>query len=310
MPAYYWFKLYDEILNDPKMGKMSDRLYRRSIEMMAFANQHNQDGKLPPVDDMAWILRCDETELLQEMRDLASDKYRILTHEGDDWIVTNFSSRQERVSDAERQRRKRERDRQGEYYGHEDDTNTDDTSHEAVTDRDTELKIESEIEIESEEKREEQISAPAPENKPENVVLDGDQTEDDPEYVDLDSDQTGDDDFTRLQHALERVIGLPISQGDIPPIRKMTQIGATREDIQAAAEWMASQGRTIRYVGQLYGPVETQVAKRKQAGLARGDPVGEGGKSARKNSKNGREDGLAAVREMIYGNSDDSNTKT
>ena len=296
MPAYYWFKLYDEILNDPKMGKMSDRLYRRSIEMMAFANQHNQDGKLPPIDDMAWILRCDETELQQEMSDLASDKYRILTREGDDWIVTNFSSRQERVSDAERQRRKRERDRQEEYYGHENETISDDCSNEAVTDRDTELKIEIESEIESEEKREEQISAPAPENQRQT----GDQAVDQPK----------EDAFSLLQRVLERVIGLPMTEGAIKPIQQMIKIGATQEDVEAAAAWMAEQHRTIRYVGQLYGPVETQVAKRKQAGLARGDPAGDFGKSARKNSNNGREDGLAAVREMIYGNSNDDDTET
>lgn len=95
-------------------------------------------------------------------------------------------------------------------------------------------------------------------------------------------DQAGDDDFTRLQHALESVIGLPISPGDIPPIQQMIKIGATRADIQAAAEWMVSTGKTIRYVGQLYGPVEVAVAKRHQALLPRSDPPASAG---RKNGK-------------------------
>ncbi len=84
----------------------------------------------------------------------------------------------------------------------------------------------------------------------------------------------GEDRFDLLQRACEEVIGLPITQGDVAPIQGMAAIGATRADIQAAADWMAANGKTIRYVGQLFGPVRTAVAKRKQAALGRDGPPG------------------------------------
>ena len=39
MGAKFWIKLYHEILDDPKMGRMPDRLWRRTIELFLLAGE-------------------------------------------------------------------------------------------------------------------------------------------------------------------------------------------------------------------------------------------------------------------------------
>lgn len=70
MPSFYWIKLYHEILNDPKMGRLSDRLWRRCIECFLMAGQQCDGGYLPSVADMAWTLRTDEGMLVADLEAL------------------------------------------------------------------------------------------------------------------------------------------------------------------------------------------------------------------------------------------------
>jgi len=51
-----WLKLYHEILSDPKMGTMSDHLFRRTIELFLLAGSEGKDGLLPEVNGIAWAL--------------------------------------------------------------------------------------------------------------------------------------------------------------------------------------------------------------------------------------------------------------
>ena len=39
MPSKYWIKLYHEVLDDPKMARLPDRLYRRCIEVFLLAGK-------------------------------------------------------------------------------------------------------------------------------------------------------------------------------------------------------------------------------------------------------------------------------
>ena len=120
MPSKYWFKLYHEILDDPKMGQLSDRLYRRCIELFALAGDYDQDGLLPEIEDIAWRLRLSIDELQKDIADLQA--LSIITSNDDGLVVTNFSKRQEPVSGAERVASFRERKRKEQYYGNEDET--------------------------------------------------------------------------------------------------------------------------------------------------------------------------------------------
>ena len=45
MASRYWIKLYHEILEDPKMGRLSDRQFRRVIELFLLAGDCEMDGQ-------------------------------------------------------------------------------------------------------------------------------------------------------------------------------------------------------------------------------------------------------------------------
>jgi len=143
-PSKYWIKLYHEILHDPKMGRLPDNLWRRTIELFLMAGELDQDGELPAVSDMAWTLRVSEQELEQELEALAASGLEIVTRTPSGWIVTRFADRQSAMSSAERTRRHRESKRKEEYYG--DETDESQECNEDVTDRPTDSDIDSEEE--------------------------------------------------------------------------------------------------------------------------------------------------------------------
>ena len=143
MPSKYWFKLYHEILDDPKMGQLPDRLYRRCIELFALAGDYDQGGLLPDIEDIAWRLRLPVEELQKDIADLQSPKLKIITQNDDGLIVTNFSKRQEPISGADRVKSFREQKRKEQYYGNE-------PSNEDVTHRYTDTDIDKEVEEERE----------------------------------------------------------------------------------------------------------------------------------------------------------------
>lgn len=118
MANNYWIKLYIEILDDPKMGRLTAEQWRLAIELFLLAGEQNKNGILPSLPDMAWRLRIDENELLQTMSEL--EQVGILSQDGDAWIVTNFARRQDKISDAERSKAWRERAHKKQYYGSDD----------------------------------------------------------------------------------------------------------------------------------------------------------------------------------------------
>ena len=85
MSTTYWIKLYHEILRDPKMARLPDRVWRRAIELFLLAGQIEQDGTLPEFEDIAWQLRVEPDGLLEDMRTL--ERHGLLTETEDGWIV-------------------------------------------------------------------------------------------------------------------------------------------------------------------------------------------------------------------------------
>jgi len=164
MASKYWIKLYHDILDDPKMGMMTDRLYRRTIELFLLAGEQDRDGALPDLGTMAWRLRVPVDILLDDLDYL--ERAGIITRtwgepdpgaidadpDGPDprpvnYLVTNFAKRQAPVSAAERMARYRSRlpvggdDATGEIpNGYDNVTigNTD-TDTDKITDKITEL---------------------------------------------------------------------------------------------------------------------------------------------------------------------------
>jgi len=114
MAAKYWLKLYHEMLDDPKVARLPDSSYRRFIECLLLAGDTDDNGRLPPIPDMAWRLRVDETTMSQDMSRLALAGLVELGHD-DVWIVTQFNKRQAAVSGKDRVKEYRKRAKKREY---------------------------------------------------------------------------------------------------------------------------------------------------------------------------------------------------
>ena len=110
MIARTWIKLYIEILSDPKMGRLRTHLWRRAVELFLLAGREGNDGALPPVEEMVWILHLSHDKIVEDLHDLAEIG---VVHEAEPmkWVVTNFVKRQAASSVGERVRNFRERHR-------------------------------------------------------------------------------------------------------------------------------------------------------------------------------------------------------
>jgi hypothetical protein len=104
--ARSWVKLYIEILDDPKMGRLAHNLWRRLIELILLAGRTGNDGALPPVEEMAWTLRLSRDRLLEDLHSLA-EIGEVHEAQPGSWIVTNFAKRQSPVPLEERVRMSR-----------------------------------------------------------------------------------------------------------------------------------------------------------------------------------------------------------
>ena len=107
MAGNYWIKLYTEILHDPKMARMNDHLWRRTIELFCMAGELHQEGLLPPIEDIAWTFRTSTEQLESDLIEL--QKYGILIFADNQWIVRKFAERQSPSQAALRMRKYREK---------------------------------------------------------------------------------------------------------------------------------------------------------------------------------------------------------
>jgi DnaD/phage-associated family protein len=113
--ADYWMKLYIEILDDPKMATLPDRLWRRIVELFLMAKRENKDGHLPDTRQIAWALRMSADELDHDLKSITSTG--IIIQEAGGWFIPNFAKRQGPSTDAERKSQERSRKRSQQYYG-------------------------------------------------------------------------------------------------------------------------------------------------------------------------------------------------
>lgn len=114
MAAKYWLKLYYEMLDDPKIGRLSPAMKWRFVECLLVAGENDEDGLLPEVGEMAWRVREDGERYETELNELA--KAGLLSKVDGRYLVTNYSTRQAAASGAERVAKYRERQKKQEYY--------------------------------------------------------------------------------------------------------------------------------------------------------------------------------------------------
>lgn len=232
MASKYWIKLYHEILDDPKMGRLDDALFRRAVECFLAAGDLGEDGDLPTTADLAWRLRADESELESQLAALAA--VDILQKEADGtWSVTNFHKRQKSVSTRERVRRFREKERKNPEKDEE-------SRNENVTKRYTDI----DIEADKEEKRREMEKASAS------------------------GSSQGDD----LSKTFIAETGIPLHTGGEKKweeaLRRMRSAGVHTEDMREALHACYQKGLTIASLGSAVNPAIIEMSQRKaRAGL-------------------------------------------
>lgn len=119
--ADYWIKWYQEILDDPKMATLPDRLWRRFSELCLLTGRlfPDKSGKLPDTRQIAWALRMNTDDLQIDLAQLVASG--LIEPIPNGWIVVNFEKRQSATTSTERVKQHRERKKRQQYYA--DETN-------------------------------------------------------------------------------------------------------------------------------------------------------------------------------------------
>lgn len=64
-----WFRFYDDAINDPKILKLSDNLFRVWVGILCAASKN--DGQLPVIDDLALMIRIKPEKMRAALEALA-----------------------------------------------------------------------------------------------------------------------------------------------------------------------------------------------------------------------------------------------
>jgi hypothetical protein len=102
-----WFRFYDDAINDPKILKLSDNLFRVWVGILCSASKN--DGKLPNVDDLALMIRIKPEKMRAALDALV--KAGLIDTDGVISSPHNWDKRQFK-SDVSNERVKRYRQRQ------------------------------------------------------------------------------------------------------------------------------------------------------------------------------------------------------
>ena len=109
--AMPWIKLYTEMLDDPKIGKLPDAMKWRFVQLVLLAGECDAEGCIAngdvalTVDEVAWRLRLNAEQLATDIA--ALKKISLMSDDDGTICVVNFTKRQGRPQ-GERQQRWRE----------------------------------------------------------------------------------------------------------------------------------------------------------------------------------------------------------
>lgn len=146
-----WFRLDDDVVNDPKVQSLPDVLFRAWVNVLCVASKH--DGKLPALRDTAFILRVTDAKAAEILTKLCHAG--LLDKEGETFVPHNWGKRQFKTDAADttsavRQKRYRERHRNGDSN---DDSNVTRNAVTSVTDKRPHTHTETHTEAEKKETR-------------------------------------------------------------------------------------------------------------------------------------------------------------
>jgi hypothetical protein len=125
-----WFRLYDDLLNDPKVQKLSGETFKLWINLLCIASKHG--GVLPSLDDLAFQLRLPALVCKTEIDTLKAAGLI----DGDKKLKPHGWEKRQYKSDTSTERVKRFRERS---------SNVAETVNETVPDTDTETDTEKNI---------------------------------------------------------------------------------------------------------------------------------------------------------------------
>ncbi len=100
-----WFRFYDDALNDPKLLRLSDRLYRIWLGLLRIASKN--DGRLPSMEDCALMLRVQPERMAEA---LVSRVAAGLLDRDETGLSPHSWSERQYKSDSSAERMKRHRD--------------------------------------------------------------------------------------------------------------------------------------------------------------------------------------------------------
>lgn len=233
MSSRYWIKLYHEILDDPKMGRLSDSLFRRTIELFLIAGDYDREGELPPPVDIAWRLRVPEGELEPRLQALRAVGILSLEPDGQ-WIVAHFKQRQSAEPTALRSRHYREFSQKNKFR------------HETATKRDADIDVDIDIDKEEAEEKEEDADEDEGGGSPQNELVE-----------------------TFMKHTR---IPLNTGGADkwAEALARMKKAGVEKADIINALGECAGKGIVIANLGSIVNPAIISMARRKAKAEAEG----------------------------------------
>lgn len=102
-----WFRLYNEIIDDPKVAKMSPKVFKFFIFLMCFASEREQNGALPfSKKELSWRLRIPIKRINLYINELKELK---IIEDNPVILFINWGKRQF-ASDSSKERVKKHRD--------------------------------------------------------------------------------------------------------------------------------------------------------------------------------------------------------
>jgi hypothetical protein len=107
-----WFRIYDEALDDPKVQRLPDALFRHWFNLLCLANRGNPRGRLPEkLEDIAYSLRLTPRKTRQVLDELISRG--LLAHEENtSRVMPNRWDERQKKSDSSAERVARHRENQ------------------------------------------------------------------------------------------------------------------------------------------------------------------------------------------------------
>lgn len=95
----YWVKLWTEMLDDPKMGRLTDRQHRLCTNLFCLAGIIDDNGRLLDTTDIAYKVRRDVDSVAEDLSALAA--VHIVEQVDGAWHLVHFDKRNERPPSAE-----------------------------------------------------------------------------------------------------------------------------------------------------------------------------------------------------------------